>query len=146
MGLDYTEIRIHAQNWESAFFHAWILQIILSEVLYVPVSIETGMPDKRLDFYDHDMPFDYGVGYDLNALRNAQEIGDCRLLRRSPDQHREKALSEGINDGAYVSCCHVIPEVGDGLVPSVMQMERDGVIEAPHGMGAIGQLNWFIPK
>ena len=35
---DYPEIRIHNGNWESSIFLSWILQIILMEVLQVPVT------------------------------------------------------------------------------------------------------------
>lgn len=144
-GLQYTEIRIHSQNWESAFFQAWILQIILSEILHVPVSIETGKPDKRLDFYDHGMPFDYGAGYDLDALRSAQVLGDCRLRKLTNIADMGTPV-EAIDDNSYISCCHVIPEVWDGPMLSVMQLERENIIEPPHGMGAIGQVRLFIPK
>lgn len=147
-GLEYTEIRIHAQNWESAFFQAWILQIILSEVLHVPVSIETGMPDLGMDFYDHKMPFDYGVGYDLDALRTAQQVGDCHAAtkRKSHDWRNSHEASEDVDSDSYVSCCHVIPEVWDGIMASVSRMEREGIIEPPHGMGTVGHGGWFIPK
>ena len=36
---DYTEVRIAGQNWDSNFISAWILQIILSELLEVPASV-----------------------------------------------------------------------------------------------------------
>lgn len=145
-GLEYTEIRIHAQNWESSFFHAWILQIILSEILYVPVSIETGLPNKHLDFYDHDMPFDYGIGYELEALRTAENVGDCRLVRKTKESPKSSDVRHGDDDGGYVSCSHVIPEIWDGPMPAVMQIEREGIIEPPHGMGTVGHGGWYIPK
>jgi hypothetical protein len=50
-GLDYMEIRIHNQNWESVFFESWVLQILLSEMLDVPVTIETGSPGVNNNFY-----------------------------------------------------------------------------------------------
>ena len=43
--MDYAEIRIAARDWESAVFGGWVLQILLSEILDVPTSIEGGSPD-----------------------------------------------------------------------------------------------------
>jgi hypothetical protein len=48
---NYTEIRISSQNWESAFFQTWILQVILSEILGVPTTVETGLPDVKVCSY-----------------------------------------------------------------------------------------------
>jgi hypothetical protein len=44
----YPEIRIASQNWESAFFETWILQVVLSEILGVPTSVESGLPDVKV--------------------------------------------------------------------------------------------------
>ena len=49
--MDYMEVRIGSQNWEGAFFTVWIMQVLLSELLNVPVSIETGERDKNVNFY-----------------------------------------------------------------------------------------------
>ena len=49
---DYMEIRIGTGNWDSASALGWIVQIILSEVLGVPSSIESGAFDSFRDFYD----------------------------------------------------------------------------------------------
>lgn len=37
--LDYTEVRIAGQDWESNYMSAWLLQIILSELLEVPTTV-----------------------------------------------------------------------------------------------------------
>ena len=50
--MDYTEVRVLAQDWESSIFQAWILQIVLSEILDVPVSVESGLPGLNADFYN----------------------------------------------------------------------------------------------
>ena len=58
---DYDEIRILAQDWEGPMITAWIMQIILSEVLGVPTTLETSMPESEasMNFYDGDMRFSY---------------------------------------------------------------------------------------
>ena len=91
---DYTEVRVFSQDWESGLFVSWILQILLSELLDVPVSVETGVPDARVGFYDIDMPFDFGIGNDWDAIRKSNDVKDCRTVR---------------NAESYTPCAHVIP-------------------------------------
>ena len=61
---------------------AWILQILLSEVLDVPTLIETGTPDLNINFYDPAGRFDYGVGYYMEGLDRAAQVIDCRLVKQ----------------------------------------------------------------
>ena len=49
---EYLEIRIGTGNWDSATLMGWLTQIILSEVLGVPSSIESGAFGSSRDFYD----------------------------------------------------------------------------------------------
>eukprot|EP00957_Ditylum_brightwellii_P099941 7615891-Ditylum_brightwellii.AAC.1 len=49
---DYKEIRISTENWDTAFFVTWLMQILLSELLQVPSSAETGTLDMNMNFYD----------------------------------------------------------------------------------------------
>ena len=56
----YQEIRIASQNWESSFFETWILQVVLSEILGVPTSVETAAADVKVDLYDVENRFEYG--------------------------------------------------------------------------------------
>ena len=37
--LDYAEIRIAGQDWESNYMSAWLMQIVLSELLEVPTTV-----------------------------------------------------------------------------------------------------------
>lgn len=92
-------VRISSQNWESVFFEAWILQIILSEILDVPVTIETGSADKNVNFYDIDTSFDYGTPNDWDSVRMGNTIKDCRKVKEIPNHPEE-----------YVACTHVVPE------------------------------------
>jgi hypothetical protein len=134
--IDHMEIRIFSQNWESAFFEAWILQMVLSEMLDVPATIETGTPDARISFYDPQASFQYGTSRDLLALQNAatQSGFDCRLASRDPD--------------SYQSCAHVVTEFwnSDLVYTHDQDLVRSGILEPPEPLGALGQEGWFVPK
>ncbi|CAB9506857.1 expressed unknown protein [Seminavis robusta] len=88
---DYMEIRISALNWQSAYFNAWILQILLSELVGVPSTIETGNAAGNMDFYDATRPMELGDAHDWEGLRRAQEVGDCRVLN-----HLEMTISPAL--------------------------------------------------
>lgn len=78
---------------------AWILQIVLSEILRVPVTIETGDDRVNLDFYAPHADLGYGTSNDWDALRRGAAGGDCR------DRPRYDAV------GKYQPCAHVLTEV-----------------------------------
>ena len=124
----YPEVRIAGQNWESAVFHAWVLQILLSELLDVPAVTTDG-----LDFYDPSNSWEFGASsYDYEGLRVANELGgDCRQLQDDDEQ----------------SCMHVMPEVWEGQRGNVKALEKEGVVESPAlGFGMLGWAGWYIPK
>jgi len=135
--LDYTEVRIASQNWESVFFEAWILQILLSELLDIPTTIETGTHDANVDFYNIDMSFQYGTSNDWDAMRKAGEIKDCRKLKNQPGFN----TSEG-----YIPCSHLVPEVWTGHTENLRKLQDDQVIDPPAGLGALGSQGWYIPR
>jgi len=56
---DYPEIRISAQNWETSLLSAWVMQILLSELLNVPTTIETSSTKRKANFYDPNNAFQY---------------------------------------------------------------------------------------
>ena len=133
LGLDYMEIRIATQNWESAFFEAWMIQILLSEFLDVPTTLETGTPNASLNFYDPSSPFQYGLSSDYDSLRKSVEVQDCRLVSKDPN--------------SYTACAHLIPEVWNGeLVANEASLLQEGIIEEPTGLGAVGEQNWYLPR
>ena len=133
--MGYTEVRIAAQNWESVFFEAWILQILLSEMLEVPVTVETGVADKNVDLYNRQARMGYGTSNDWDAMRTSHQIKDCRKLKESPDYLEN-----------YVPCFHVVPEVWTGHKENLDALKDDGIIEPPSGLGAIGGQGWYIPR
>jgi len=134
---DYREVRILSQDWDSALFSAWIMQILLSELLGVPATIETGKPDESVNFYDPKLGFSYGKqSYDYDALRAALDNdGDC-----------EKFQTERKNQNQpYKACAHVMPEVWNGQKKEMAMYEEGGLIEPTIGTGGVGKLSWYIP-
>jgi len=82
-------------------FSAWIHQIVLSEILGVPTTIETSGPDLHFNFYDPNLAFSYGaVLYDWDALRTASNNVDCQEFQARQTN--------------YTSCAHVMPEAWAG--------------------------------
>ena len=125
----YTEVRILTLGWESVNFQAWMLQILLSEVLQVPTSIETGSLSASVDFYGVDKRMDY-PSYDATyaELNVSSEVLDCRLLNNNPN---------------YTACAHVVPEVweADTLVDS------KAIGTGPfRDSGILASQKWYVPK
>ena len=88
---------IGAQNWESPFFETWILQILLSEMMEVPVTVETGVSEGSVSFYDLETRMTYGSANEWDAFRTVGEYKDCRAVpQREGDD--------------YIPCHHLIPE------------------------------------
>lgn len=131
--LAYEEVRILAQNWESANFASWILQILLNEMLDVPATIETGAEDKVINFYDYQSRFEYGTANDWEALKLSNEI-NCR-------QHANNPLN------SFQPCAHLILEVwASNHQEKLQQLVDEGAIEHPTGLGALGEMGWYLPK
>lgn len=129
--MNYPEVRIHAQNWESSFFEAWIMQILLSELLDVPVSIEAGTAEANINLYHKFSALDYGVANGFDAIETAFETKDCRRL-----------LS---NNNEYVPCAHVIPEVWSLAKWSIAEQLDKGTILPPTALGALGDSGIYVP-
>ena len=108
------------------------MQILLTEVLDVPATIETGEAGKTLNFYDPTNELDYVTGYDFEALARGNELGDCTRLNQ--DDSKE-----------YQSCAHVIPEVWQGQKKTVAALRSEDTIEARNG-GLLGQQGLFVPR
>jgi hypothetical protein len=94
--IDYMEIRIYSDNWESILFEAWILQILLSELLGIPSTVEPGSANGALNFYNSQALMEFGEPGSDAALQRAYEIGDCRNANRNAE--------------SYQPCTHIDPE------------------------------------
>jgi len=124
--LDYQEIRISPNNWESAMMYGWILQILLSEAVDVPVSIDTGIGGGALNFYDPANGFAYGkMSNNFAALYTANEVadGDCRKINTT-----------------NTSCAHILPEVWQGK----REVDEDAIERDGNGM--VGHVGWYVPR
>ena len=109
---------------------SWIMQVIYSELLGVPSTIESGMADKNLNFYDELNRMEYGSSYDQSVIENAHaaEGGDCTI-------YKDKGGDE------YSPCAHLCMDIWnngwDGLVES-------GAAETSKLVGMIGNQGWHI--
>lgn len=121
---DYFEIRIHNANWEASIFVAWIMQIVMMEILKVPVTVglNSGVT-KTSGFYSPTNTLEYSsLAYSWDAMRD--------------DINCEKTNED---------CVDVMPEVWNGQVSKWVSMMQQGVIEPVDGCGQVGKLGWFIP-
>ena len=91
--LKYLEIRISPGNWESSIFYSWMKQILLSEFLGVPVTIETSGAGPS-SFYDIDNALNYNnVPYNIDALKSSYEANfDCSSTNEVSDAHSKNNL------------------------------------------------------
>jgi hypothetical protein len=131
--MDYVEIRMGAKNWESANFVSWILQILFSEVLEIPTSIESGFANVNLNFYEKSSSFDTGSvvsSADMAELTLASLVGDCIEVTNINDPEH------------YQSCAHVYPEIWPTDYP--VGYQADGM-EPSRDLGLLGENAMFIP-
>lgn len=127
----YPEINIYNQDWEVALFFSWIYQIVLSEVLNVPVrvglgrtsaNLTTGQSLKTSNFYNLEttLPIMDGPSYPWYAIRKANELGgDCSVTKDD--------------------CIHVIPDVWMGQRSNYEKEYSDGQIDYLDGNGQVGK-------
>lgn len=127
----YPEINIYNQDWEVALFFSWIYQIVLSEVLNVPVRVGLGRTSANLtskeslqtsNFYSlgTTLPAMDGPSYPWHAIRKANEMGgDCS---RTEDD-----------------CVHIFPDVWMGQRSRYEEEYADGQIDYLDGNGQVGK-------
>jgi len=134
--LGYKEVRLAGKNWEAANLNAWMLQILLSEILDVPTSIEGGSYGLNLNLYDIDSGFDIGVaGSDLYLGElevAAREHGDCSGVTSGPDN--------------YEPCMHIHQEVYLSWYTPEEKEQFETFMEEARELGAMVEFAWFIPK
>ncbi|CAB9505284.1 Receptor-type guanylate cyclase gcy [Seminavis robusta] len=156
----YPEVRLSVANWESSFMAAWILQILLSEVLQVPVSIEVGQANLNADFYNQQNKWDWptsstttststtsstnssdSVGANnFQALKTAHQLGGVCTNMDTTIDTIESANNR--NRG----CANVIPEVWkNDEVPLLRKLQDQGIILRPTSLGVSGQEDIVIP-
>lgn len=129
---EYLETRIHNQNWESSFFSAWILQILLSEILQVPSTIESGSLDlsQQNNFYDPEARLGYGTANDFLAFQESSkaEGSDCAKVQADAETNGED----------YKACAHVALEYWQGTIFTYEDQFAAGNVDPLQPLGAIG--------
>jgi hypothetical protein len=125
--LNYTEIRVHNANWESAMFYSWIVQIFLSEFLQVPVTVGLGPDTPEASFYNPEATMSWSSeAYGFDHIETANRLGGHCELTKEP-------------------CVHVLPEVWIGQEKRWRQALMDGHIDQNSDDGQIGKISWYIP-
>ena len=115
---------------------SWLLQILLSEILGVPSTLETGTKDAKLNFYDSDLRFDYGKSnvfdamvYATNHGCSSAKTGVARTGDGPAGHHEEQGEEEEVE---YQPCGHVLPEAWPERLLTILGYEKEGILEPHH--------------
>ena len=132
--IPYPEVRLFAQNWESSVFSSWVLQILLSEILGIPSTVEIGVPESnQTSMYARTPAIQFGNTLHKEALERAHNLsGDCSLANRRPNN--------------YQPCAHVMLEVWEANLEWWLDSIHEGILEQPRPMGILGLESWFVTK
>mmetsp|Transcript_2073 Transcript_2073/g.3676 ORF Transcript_2073/g.3676 Transcript_2073/m.3676 type:complete len:949 (-) Transcript_2073:159-3005(-) len=127
----YLEIRVASGNWDSATMLGWLTQIVLSELVGVPSTMESGMYGSSRDFYDVHGAIDYDTGISDQPLITASELpdGDCRSIPKLPGEE-------------YIPCAHFMPEFWGEPETSI----TDQKVEPAQSTGFLGHETWYVTK
>uniref|UniRef100_A0A7S3P7Q2 G-protein coupled receptors family 3 profile domain-containing protein n=1 Tax=Amphora coffeiformis TaxID=265554 RepID=A0A7S3P7Q2_9STRA len=129
--LGYTEVRMESNNDESTLFTTWILQVLLSEMLDVPVSIETSFFEYVTNFYDEHMRVEWGWANDERAVHTSSQVKDCVPLTQTLEN--------------YTACAHVIPFTF-GSFRWTPPFVANRTYEPTQSAGLLGEEGWYVPR
>jgi hypothetical protein len=139
------EIRLFSFNWVSASIETWIVQILLSELLQVAVTTESGDPSAYTSFYHPDSRLDFASTSDnfiaIKALQKASDVHDCRTVAIEMNPSIQRT-----NSSEYVPCAHAALEVWNTELSYTQDAIYKGDIEPPQALGVLGSEAWYIPK
>lgn len=139
---DYSEVRVWSQNWESAIIASWMMQIIYSELVGVPSTIETGVVEKNANFYDVTNRMDYGKANEYKMFEYAHSApgGDCSIYR-----DRNEKVKVDVNADDYIPCAHAVMEIwsSNGELKTALKEE---VAEQTEQLGVIGNQGWHVTR
>jgi len=103
------------------------------------------MDGVDVNFYSPTNALGYGVYNDFEAMKTANALphADCRLLHSN--EHEDGSQDEAaLLEQNYTSCGHVIPEFWmGGDIQDLFAKQRDGLVDTPEALGAIGQQGLF---
>ena len=123
---DYPEIQIHNADWEASIFLSWIMQIVLMEILEVPVTVGLGPRTHQESFYAPDNSVIFSTtSYPWDAIRTANDVKDCRLTT--------------------ADCAHVMVEVWNSQVLEWTDALEKGYIDPVEGNGQVGKVSLYVP-
>ena len=152
----YFEIRVHNSNWESSIFVAWIMQIILMEVLKVPatVGLNSNVTSKT-SFYSLSNSIEYSeMTYPYDGLKTSIAMASADPASPDPtiDTDSSRRFQNTIDtdrvkncEATHEECVHVLPEVWAGQESVLNKLLADRIIEPVDGCGQVGKVGWFIP-
>ncbi|CAB9510863.1 Receptor-type guanylate cyclase gcy [Seminavis robusta] len=130
--MDYTEVRLGSGNWESVNMNEYLVQILLSELMDVPTSIEGGEPDVNINLYQENSNFDFwNVKVDVfrhPEMSTAGRVDDCRMVTTDPEN--------------YEPCYHVYPEIWWQSKKDLPFPEMESLLD----LGVLSTLAIYIPK
>ncbi|CAB9516288.1 hypothetical protein SEMRO_772_G200350.1 [Seminavis robusta] len=101
--------------------------------LDIPTSIESGVPNLSLNFYDAQSSFDFQnaiLSLDLEELHLASQVGDCRKITNTQDPED------------YKTCFHVYQELWPDDFPAGFEIKG---AEPFRELGVMGESSMFIP-
>ncbi|KAL7545423.1 hypothetical protein ACHAWF_008772 [Thalassiosira exigua] len=115
------------------------MQIIYNGMLGVPASIETGMPDKKLSFYDETNRMKFGKANEYDSFQYAYDAegGDCTAYFQ---ENQDDVAAEN-----YIPCANMVMEVWYAN-DDFYAKEKSGVTGPMDYIGAVGSDGWFITK
>ncbi|CAB9514096.1 Gamma-aminobutyric acid (GABA) B receptor [Seminavis robusta] len=150
---EYMEIRISVANWDSPVILTWLIQIILSEILGVPASVETGRPHhlEHRGLYDPMVsPVTTAASSGLDYTNTTSSHTDVLVVASDLLQNQGTADCRVVNDDdktdEYTACAHVIPEYWDANSLEAQELIFANKIEPAQTTGFLGHESWFVTK
>lgn len=115
-------------------FLTWYAQIIISEVMQIPVTIDAGTKAKNCEYYDPGASFAYSAG-------------GYAIQKGIPEASKRSAAGKSCTyaDGEeWQSCAHAQLEVWSGMWPTVTKLEAENKVERNGGVGMVGEFGWWV--
>jgi 7 transmembrane sweet-taste receptor of 3 GCPR len=127
------EIRTFIANWKSSVIVGWLIQIVLSELLGVPATIEGGTFGEAKSFYDQQARLNMTTASNASALIVPFGLPnyDCTFASKTHDN--------------YEQCAHVIGENWDTDSAWISDLRWRQQVEA-QGLGVIGMESWYVTQ
>ena len=141
LSTNHAEVRIAVQDWASSLILAWIYQILLSELLDIPVTLEFGLDKEKMgatkgssvgDFYDPSAEFIYGQNsYPFEYLKKASSM---------------MANNEVCTSTSNENCAHILPEIWGGADTDLQMAKDEGYVHDGSSVGYLGRMGFYVPK